>query len=441
MFLYFFSLAIIAFEVVCCKMFFESFCQLPSERRNWQKALLIFLMISAYYVCGLTLSGWIVIKQIIAVLVTTAIMLFYFRISIVKSLVLAMLYHGLLLLVDYLAYIGNSAIISKEGVVHNEYALEGNLVVVFSKVILFLCIILIRKRFGHKSTETLADAEWTRFLFFPIFTIITIVAMLMTFQYTENEAQAYALYSIAFGMVVMNVFVYYLINDIVIRETKLREKEILELQVKNQIEMYRSVSDNYEVQKRKSHEFKNQILCIESLLEDQEYEEASRYVNNISKTFMGERNVINTNHIIINAILNTKYQEAISKHIVFVFKVNDLSKIEMDDEDLVVVLANLLNNAIEACEKCEERKVLKFKFVLEDELIILSVKNTYNQLLIYDNEEIKTTKTVMPDEHGVGIKNVIRVVEKYGGEYVVQNDEKEFYFSILIPRKLDIVNN
>lgn len=61
--------------------------------------------------------------------------------------------------------------------------------------------------------------------------------------------------------------------------------------------------------------------------------------------------------MIINAILNTKYQEAISKNIVFVFKVNDLSKIVIKDEDLVVILANLLNNAIEACENVRKRKL------------------------------------------------------------------------------------
>ena len=107
--------------------------------------------------------------------------------------------------------------------------------------------------------------------------------------------------------------------------------------------------------------------------------------------------------MIVNAILNTKYQEAISKHIVFVFKVNDLSRIGIDDEDLVVVLANLLNNAIEACKKCEEKKIIKFKFMVEDELIILSVKNTYNQPLVYDNDEIRNSKTVEPEAHGVGI--------------------------------------
>lgn len=139
--------------------------------------------------------------------------------------------------------------------------------------------------------------------------------------------------------------------------------------------------------------------------------------------------------MIVNAILNTKYQEAISKHIVFVFKVNDLSRIGIDDEDLVVVLVNLLNNAIEACEKCEEKKIIKFKFMVEDELIILSVKNTYNQPLVYDNDEIRNSKTVEPEAHGVGIKNIIRIVEKYEGEYVIQDNDKEFYFSLIIPIK------
>ena len=360
-------------------------------------------------------------------------MRFYFEISLVKSAVFAILYQGLLMLVDYLVYAGNSAIVSREGIVTQEYALEGNLIIIFSKVISFLCIILIKKQFGKKSTEVLTDAEWTKFLFFPVFTIITIITLLMEFQYTENEMQANALYSISFGMVVMNVFVYYLINDIVIRDAKLHEKEMLELQVKNQIQMYRSVSENFDIQKRKSHEFKNQILCIEALLKDKEYDRAVDYVSKISKGFFKERNAINTNQVVVNAILNTKYEEAINKHIVFVFKVNDLFNIKMEDEDLVVILANLLNNAIEACENCIGKKVIKFKFMMEEQMIILSVKNTCNQMIIYHNNEIATTKMINQDEHGVGIKNIIRIVEKYNGEYVIQNDEDQFYFSIIIP--------
>ena len=76
---------------------------------------------------------------------------------------------------------------------------------------------------------------------------------------------------------------------------------------------------------------------------------------------------------------------------------------------------------------------VKFKFMMEEQMIILSVKNTCNQMIIYHNNEIATTKMINQDEHGVGIKNIIRIVEKYNGEYVIQNDEDQFYFSIIIP--------
>lgn len=305
--------------------------------------------------------------------------------------------------------------------------------IVFGKIILFLCILVIKRKFGRKSTEVLGEIEWLKFLFCPIFTIVTIAAMIVTFPYVANQMQANVLYTVAFGMVGINIFVYYLINEIVERETKLHEKEILELQVKNQMELYQSISDNYERQKHKTHEFKNHILCIQGLLKEKEYGELKQYVNKISEEICQERNAINTNHVIINAILNAKYQEAIKKQIVFVFCVNDLSGIKIEDKDLVVLLSNLLNNGIESCEKCNDTKVIKIKFMLEKDSIILSVRNTCNHTLVIENNVIKTTKTDMPKEHGVGIKNIIQIVEKYNGSYVIENKRGEFYFSILFP--------
>ena len=100
---------------------------------------------------------------------------------------------------------------------------------------------------------------------------------------------------------------------------------------------------------------------------------------------------------------------------------------------MVIILSNLLNNAIEACGTCEDKKVIKFKFVKEDDLIIVVVKNTFNYDIIYENGEIQCTKTSDVDEHGIGIKNVIKIIEKYGGSYVIEDKNKEFYFSIIIP--------
>ena len=68
MFTYFFSLAIIAFEVICCKIFFESFCDSSGENRKYKRTILLVLLIAIYYICGFTLSKWIVLKQLCAIM-------------------------------------------------------------------------------------------------------------------------------------------------------------------------------------------------------------------------------------------------------------------------------------------------------------------------------------------------------------------------------------
>ena len=225
-----------------------------------------------------------------------------------------------------------------------------------------------------------------------------------------------------------------MINDILKREIRVRESELFRLRAKNQTDMYRSVSENFVKQRKITHEYKNRILCIESLINAGNYEELKNYIKNISGHLSVEPDYIKTNNVIVDAILNSKYRETLEKGIIFIFQLNDLSKINLSDEDIVVILSNLLSNAIEACEKCSGKKVIKLKFVQEGDNIIISVKNTYNGKLEIKDGEIQTSKLYESDEHGIGIKNIIDVIEKYQGSYTIQNDKEEFYFSILIYR-------
>lgn len=270
-------------------------------------------------------------------------------------------------------------------------------------------------------------------MFFPIFTIFTIIALIATSGNMKNQNQESVFLVIALCLAGMNIIVFYLMNAIVKREIKIRESKIFQMEVKNQTDMYRSISENLIKQRKRTHEYKNQILCIESLLAAKNYNQAAEYVNRVSGNLSTELDSIKTNHVIVDAILNTKYREMLDKNILFTCKMNDLSNINICDEDIVIILSNLLCNAIEACETCTGKKVVKLKFVKEAENIIISVKNTYSGELVTRNGEVQTSKTQNIEEHGIGIKNVIDVITKYHGSYVFQNDEKEFYVSILLP--------
>lgn len=417
-------------EIMCCKIFYETFGKI--RYKGWINIIQFVLLLVGICFLSYSFSGSFVIRQIAIILLASILMLWHVEISLRKSLVLAILFDALLLALDYLIYLFSRWIPLDRALLGLQYVIGHNLVYLLGKIILFFLILVIRKKFGKKSMEMMSDTEWLRFLFFPVFTIAVISVMLSVFEHVQTVEQANLLVVIAFGMVGMNIVVFYLINDIVEREIKMHENRIFQIQAKNQLEMYRSISENFDNQKRKTHEYKNQISCIESLLDKKQYSKLEEYVKKIDSSLNSEPDAINTNNVIVNAILNTKYQEADAKGIVFVFRVNDLSEIRIDDEDVVTILTNLLNNAIEACEVCEDKKVIKFKFVKEEDRIIIAVKNTYNYDVVYEDGEIKSTKTSNIEEHGVGIKNVLKIIEEYGGSYVIEDNNKEFYFSIII---------
>lgn len=399
------NVLLIFIEATCCRIFFETFGEI--RHKGWINFIQGLLLLGSMCFYSYGLSEYFVLRQIVAISVFSVFMLWHVKISLKKSFALALLFEALLLTMDYLLFLIIGWLFLGSELSEQQYDISGNLAYLLGKVILFFLVLVIRKKFGKKSVEMMLDTEWLRFLFLPVFTIAVISAMLTTFEYVQTVEQGNLLVVIAFGIVGMNIFVFYLINDIVEREMKMHETKVFQIQAKNQLEMYRSISENFDNQKRKTHEYKNQISCIESLLDKKQYSKLEEYVKKIYGSLNNEPDAINTNNIIVNAILNTKYQEAETKGIVFVFRVNDLSELKMKDEDVVTILSNLLNNAIEACETCEDKKVIKFKFVKEDDKIIIAVKNTFSYDIIYENGEIKSTKTSSVEEHGAGIKNVL----------------------------------
>ena len=372
-------------------------------------------------------------KQIVAIIIISGFMTLYLKIRLRKALILSLLFEGLLLSIDYFTLWLNVLLFHSITEISESHYAGGLLVAILSKIILFAVVLAVRKRIGTKSLPVMAEREWLRVVLFPAFSIFTVIALLITFGNIENQRQESVFLAIAFCLAGMNLVVFYMIEDILKRENRIHENEIFRIQVKNQTDMYRSISENFDKQRKKAHEFKNQIMCIESLIEKKNYGELEEYVRKVSGRLRTEPDYIKTNNIIVNAILNSKYQEMLDKKILFIFKINDLSGLNISDEDVVIILSNLLNNAIEACERCTDRKYVKMKFMKEKDSTVISVRNPYEGELIITDGEIQTSKKHETAEHGVGIKNIIDVIERYQGSYVMRNNGNEFYFSVVIP--------
>ena len=126
------------------------------------------------------------------------------------------------------------------------------------------------------------------------------------------------------------------------------------------------------------------------------------------------------------SVLNQKYRSMQEKHIAVILKVGDLQEICLEEEEIVILLSNLLDNAIRESEKVLKntgKAVIHLKLECEDHKLIFAVRNPVTEKVEIENDTIKSKRG---DHHGIGLLNVKAVVDKYGGDMVLSCDENEF---------------
>ena len=317
----------------------------------------------------------------------------------------------------------------------NYMEITHSFMTIFEIVVLTVLSIIARQyKESLMITKTIISLrEWLA-----IFVISLVSEVLVIITIGQSELLDMQKKDISITLVCIAIsFLYVAIITLFAKSAK-RQRYILESnaileRVKNETVLYRSISESLEKQRRRSHEFDNKIAAIKGMLEQGKMQELCEYLNVIDSEKTCVQKEFNTNNVIVNAILSTKYEEMQRKEIVFVMKLGDLSSLKMSDEDIVILLSNLLNNAIEASENAND-KIIKIKFVIEEGKTVLSVKNTFERKPNEVSGKLLTTKTDKMEEHGIGLKNVRGVVEKNNGIEVIDFDEKWFSVSIVFPK-------
>lgn len=430
-----FDLFLISWEVLCCKLFIGVFSKGRRNRKFISSLLIMIALIVAEYAVIISFRNILILKILCNILVSSAAMYLLYHDKLKRMIILTLFYQGLGVLSDYIAILVLGKLFTGMIDAYSMDFITSMMISIVCRIVLLLVVLLVKRIVRSESADMLTDMEWLRLLIVPAITIASIIAIVQRFDILKEWHQDPTLLYIALGMAVMNINIFYLVDDILIREKKIREGQLYKEQVKNETQWYYSISQNLDRQRRMAHEYKNHTACIAALVQRKEYDKLEAYLQKMEIDLVQEMDIIDTNHVIVNAILNTKYKEIRDKGIVFVLKVNDLAGIWLDDKDIVVLLTNLLSNAVEACESCKERKVIKLKAVIEDGQLIVAVQNSINKSPVKEEHLFLTTKKEALQEHGYGIKNIIEVVHKYDGQYVIDYDEQEFLFSIIFSQK------
>ena len=97
---------------------------------------------------------------------------------------------------------------------------------------------------------------------------------------------------------------------------------------------------------------------------------------------------------------------------------------------MTTILANLLDNSIEAASKVETNRFINFYVNQFNDFVVINIVNSMKDRPINKNNRFKTTKK---NHEGLGIENVRKTLEQYEGTMVVDYTEDEFKVNIVIP--------
>ena len=171
------------------------------------------------------------------------------------------------------------------------------------------------------------------------------------------------------------------------------------------------------------HDMRNHLLAIRRMAEAGRLEEIMDYTKQIARAFRSGQNRDWANHEQLNLIFNMKFQEAERAQVKVECECDDLSGLLLTDMEICAFFSNLLDNAIEANERCPDGAERKMDIACKRHGEILEV-TVMNRIRNEEAREKKLCGTIKAEKrrHGFGMRSIRNVLNKYDGDMSVRTE-------------------
>ena len=196
-----------------------------------------------------------------------------------------------------------------------------------------------------------------------------------------------------------------------------------------------ALMESYTAQRRLTHEFTNHIAALDALLRQGDLTGAQEYLSSVSKVVAAGTTILDTHNPLLDSLLSRKYEEAAQQGVELYFDLCDLKDLPFCGTDLVIVISNLLDNAIRAAAQAKPPEVYLRARRNEEEYLISVRNRVQKDLELVDGELPRSTKA--EPGHGMGLVNVREVLDRCRCEYTLSCRDRWFRFTCAVPtRKL-----
>lgn len=238
-------------------------------------------------------------------------------------------------------------------------------------------------------------------------------------------------YLSCFGLLVLNALVIYLCD----RSQYLKSLQVEKLATDQQNQYYQNqvfvLKSSEQTIRSLRHDMNNHLTAIRSMMEDED-RQAIDYLDHMLEHYDKRVEISATGNILIDSLVNYKLQNYASDDLDLSYHASIPEELPFNPWDLTIILGNLIDNATTAAKTCPRgNRKIQFHLEFKKNCFIVKIINTYNFRLYYAGEEILTTKDD-PKNHGFGLRNVKKTVEKNEGIMSIDHSDDCFTVTVIL---------
>lgn len=423
---YFFSIIWIGMELLCCLLFTGAFLPHRKNKKTSVAFVVILLWILMCVYSNTSINK--LIKQVFTIIFLTGLSVLFYHGKWLVHFSLVVVCYVFTAVID--SFIVNGARILL-GISYVEFVWRKLTYISVVTIDKLLAVFISWLFFHFRTTSVLQQVKLKWLILSMLFPAVSVVMLTVLF-YNSQMSEELSISTIIFSafLTIANIAILYIVTVVEKATKQEQEMVLLKQQISLQTDNYNTLQKNYSSQRKATHEFERHIQVLQDLMIQQQFSTAQEYVRQLQNNRILHVFSIHSNHPVIDVILNQKHQVAQEYNIKMHVQMNDLSALAIQTDALVVLLSNLLDNAIEACQRMDTRGEIHCSLLL-DEGLYLAIRNTSLPVEII-NGEIASSKSEQT-EHGYGLPAVRYILEKLCAEYTFEYTEGWFQFAAEIP--------
>lgn len=304
-----------------------------------------------------------------------------------------------------------------ESIVSFVYTIGGSMAAIL------LYYLILKHLFVDKKASQISVAQYTIYAVITAYVLINIGEILLLIRHELSNMEYLFLLADAVFMIFVNLYLFYLLDTFAVNKDLKHRLDLYERQAKSNYEYYAKQAETNKTALTVIHDVRKHISVLERLKQVDSSREMQSYADSFEDMIAPLLMKQYCNNMILNIIINDKMDYCKKAGIQFEIDIRNINIEFMEPIDITTIFGNLLDNAVEACEKTDEKRIC-LKIHPFNGFTYVQISNTFAGKIRQDRGGRPIS--AKGKNHGIGLENVDKVLKKYNGDIQFETENNIF---------------